>query len=153
MQRQIFHSVTVVVLMFSSFTASVGSAQEWNWNPLSKSAWSRDASPLYTNIASSEKTSWLPKWQSPKMPWSKSPPVRSYPKPKTSTWNQINNTSKRWWNKTLELLDPYPEPKLPKYNPPSGKKPKSNWFGGMFQPKEPPNPKTVTEFLGQDIPK
>ena len=153
MQRQILHSVTIAVFLFECVTASVGSAEEWNWNPLPKSAWSRDSSPIYRNISSSEKTSWLPKWQTPKMPWSKSPTVRSYPKSKTSTWNQVSKTSKRWWNKTTELLDPYPDPKPPKYSSPPGKASKPKWFTGMFQRKEPDKRNTLEGFLGQDRPK
>ncbi len=153
MQRQLFHSVTIAVFLFGCVTASVGSAEEWNWNPLPKSAWSRDSSPIYTNIASSEKSSWLPKWQTPKMPWSKSPTVRSYTKPKASTWNQINKTSKRWWNKTTELLDPYPDPKPTKYSSTAGKAPKSNWLPRMFQPKEPETVNNVTDFLKLPAPK
>ena len=157
MQRQILHSVTIAAFLFGCVTASVGSAEEsadeWDWNPLPKSAWSRDSSPIYNNISSSEKTSWLPKWQTPKMPWSKNQNFRSYSKPKTSTWNQMSRTSKRWWNKTTELLDPYPDPKPPKYSPTPGKAPKSNWFTRMFQPKEPEKPRTVPEFLRQESPK
>ena len=153
MQRQILHSVSIAVLLFGCVTASVGSADEWNWNPFPKSAWSRDSSPIYTKISSSEKTSWLPKWQSPKMPWSQNPPVRSYPKPKTSTWNQLSKTSKRWWNKTTELLDPYPDPKPQKYSSKPKKDSKPNWFTGMFQPKEPEKVNNVTEFLKLPVPK
>jgi hypothetical protein len=152
MQRQILHSVTIAVFLFGCVTASVGSAEEWNWNPLPKSAWSRDSSPIYKNISSSEKTSWLPKWQSPKMPWSKSPTVRSYDTPKTSTWNQMSKTSKRWWNSTIALLDPYPDPKPAINSPKAGKPSKSNWFPRMFQPKEPEKARTVPEFLRQDRP-
>jgi hypothetical protein len=156
MQPQIFHSVTIAVFFFGCVTASVGSAEERNWNPWRKSAWSRDSSPIYTNIASSiassEEKSWLPKWQSPKMPWSQNQPPRSY-QPKTSTWNQMSKTSKRWWNKTIALLDPYPEPKSPKYSPTAGKAPKPNWFTGMFQPKESKKSLTLLEFLGLDRPK
>jgi hypothetical protein len=153
MQRQILHSVSIAVFLFGCVTASVGSADEWDRNPLHKSAWSRDSSPIYTNIASSEKTSWLPKWQSPKMPWSKSPTVRSYPKSKTSTWNQVSKTSKRWWNKATELLDPYPDPKPTKNSPTAGKPSTANLFTGMFQPKEPEKRNTLEGFLGQDRPK
>ena len=160
MQPQIFHSVTIAVFLFGCVTASVGSAEESaeerNCNPWRKSAWSRDSSPIYTtiasSIASSEEKSWLPKWQSPKMPWSQNQPPRSY-QPKTSTWNQMSKASKRWLENTVALLDPYPEPKSPKYSPTAGKAPKPNWFTRMFQPKEPEKPRTVPEFLGQESPK
>ena len=160
MQRQILHSVSIAVFLFGYVTASVTlaeeSAEERNWNPCRKSAWSRDSSPIYINIASSiassEEKSWLPKWQSPKMPWSQNQPPRSY-QPKTSTWNQMSKTSKRWWNKTIALLDPYPEPQSPKYSPTAGKASKPNWFTRMFQPKEPEKPRTVPEFLSQESPK
>jgi len=153
MQRQILHSVSIAVFLFGCVTTSAGSADEWGWDSLPKSAWSRDSSPIYTNISSSEKTSWVPKWQAPKMPWSKSQNVRSYSKPKTSTWNQMSRTSKRWWNKTTELLDPYPDPKPPKYSSTPRKAPKSNWLPRMFQPKEPETVNNVTDFLKLPPPK
>jgi len=63
----------------------------------------------------------------------------------------MSNTSKRWWNKTTELLDPYPEPKPQTYvSNQDSKKPKSNWFSGMFQKQEFNEPKTANEFLRQE---
>ncbi|MEI7462158.1 MAG: hypothetical protein WCK15_22420 [Pirellula sp.] len=65
----------------------------------------------------------------------------------------MNKTSKRWWNKTTELLDPYPDPKPAKYSSTPRKAPKSNWLPQMFQPKEPETVNNVTDFLKLPPPK
>jgi hypothetical protein len=110
----------------------------------------------YKPIASkSSKSSWLPSWKVPKMPWTKSEPKVSTYRPKnTSTWHRMSKTSKQWWNKTTEMLDPYPDPKPSTYssvNSPSKKK--SNWFSGMFQSKEPKKIETLPDWLRQESPK
>ena len=65
----------------------------------------------------------------------------------------MSKSSKRWWNKTTQLLDPYPDPKPPKYSSTSEKAKKSNWFTGMFKTKEPEKVNNVTDFLKLPSPK
>ncbi|MEQ1826045.1 MAG: hypothetical protein ABL921_08865 [Pirellula sp.] len=67
---------------------------------------------------------------------------------------KISKTSKRWWNNTLDALDPYPDPKPSKYSSMSeSEKKKGNWFTGMFQREEPKKIETVSDWLKQETPK
>ena len=132
-------------------TPSFVFADGWTWGPFSKAAPTRDNSPLYTAKPSTSK-SWFSSMKMPKMPWSKTGPrTSSYSRSNTSTWGKMSATSKRWWNKTTEMLDPYPDPKPSTYVSSSdSKKPKSSWLGGMFQKQESTEPRTANEFLRQE---
>ncbi len=141
-------------LLFTGLVAtpSLVLADGWTWGPFSKAAPTRDNSPLYSSKSSSSK-SWLPSMKMPKMPWSNSssPRVSSYSRSNASTWGKMSAASKRWWSKTAEVLDPYPDPKPSTYVSSSdSKKPKSNWFTGMFQKQESSEPRTANEFLRQE---
>lgn len=143
---------TCVLLV--GMASSLQADDSWNWNPFAKSSSSRDSSPLYSKASSSSKSSWWPSWKTPKMPWEKSgPQISSYNRSKTSTWGKINRTTKTWWKNTAEFLDPYPDPKLPKYDPPASSTKKTNWFTGMFQKEEPKKVETVQDWLKQETPK
>ena len=146
-------SICLFAMVFILFLPTTAFADGW-WNPFSKSSASRDSSPLYPSSSSTSgsKSSWMPTFKAPKMPWSKSgPKVGSYSRNKGSTWDKMSRTSKRWWNKTAEMLDPYPEPAPEKYTP---EKPKTNWFTGWFSKKDDGKKiETVPEWLGQPSPK
>ena len=62
----------------------------------------------------------------------------------------MSKASKQWWNKTTELLDPYPDPKPQTYSTNSGQKPKPGIFKNWFSPKESQGPRTANEFFAQD---
>jgi hypothetical protein len=154
-------TISFLILLLSSIVASssvshVQADDSWSWNPFAKSSSSRDSSPIYSKSSSSgSKSSWWPSWKAPKMPWTSSgPKVSSYNRSKTSTWGKINKTTKSWWKNTAEFLDPYPDPKPPKYEEPSrSAAKKSNWFTGMFYKEEPKKVETLPEFLSQETPK
>lgn len=152
-------SIAITFLTWFSLTAPC-QAETWNWNPFSSKKSQKDASPLYiSSTKSTSSGSWLPDWKMPQMkmpsmptmPWSKSKSkVSSYQKPKPSAWQRMSKTSKKWWNKTAEVLDPYPEPKTtPSYT--ESTKKKSSWFTGWFQKEEPRKIETVNDFLGQEM--
>ncbi len=141
-------------VIFFATPSPMQADDSWSWNPFAKSSSSRDSSPLYSKSVSSSKSTWWPSWKAPKMPWSKSgPSVSSYNRSKTTTWGKINRTTKTWWKNTAEFLDPYPEPKPPRYEEPSSTSKKTNWFTGMFQKEEPQKVETVQDWLKQETPK
>lgn len=141
-------------VLFLGIVSHVHADDSWSWNPFAKSSSSRDSSPLYTKSSSSSKSSWLPSWKAPKMPWDSSgSKISSYQRSKTSTWGKINRTTKTWWRNTSEFLDPYPEPRPPKYEEPSSSKKQSNWFTGMFTKDEPKKVETLPDWLKQETPK
>jgi len=142
----------LLVFIAAALTASVGMADGWTWGPFSKSNPSRDSSPLYSN-SNKSKSSWLPTMKWPKMPWSSTGPrPSSYSRSKSSTWDRMGKTSKRWWNKTTEMLDPYPDPKPSTYysSNSDSQKSKRGWFDGWFGAKESEGPKTANEFFRQE---
>jgi hypothetical protein len=150
--RSLNVSLPLAACFLALFTTGIrGEEKPW-WNPFQKSTAS---SPLYgSQTSTSKKTSWIPSMSMPKMPWSSSgPKVNSYSKNKTSTMGKISKTSKRWWNNTMEALDPYPDPKPPKYSSESSSEKKGNWFTGMFQRDEPKKIETVSDWLKQESPK
>ncbi len=141
----------LTVLLTLASIPSVGLADGWTWGPFSKSEASRDSSPLYSN-ANKSKSSWLPTMKWPRMPGSNSGPrITSYSRSNTSTWGKMSKTSKRWFSKTAEMLDPYPDPKPSTYYSSSSDSPKSKsgWFSGWFDKKESDVPKTANDFLGR----
>jgi len=98
--------------------------------------------------------SWFPTWspfKSSKSTGSSLASQSSYSKNNKTTWQKMSMTSKRWWRKTAEFLDPYAPPK-----PTPGvtsKSSGSNWLTGWMKPKEENNIETVPEFLKQGLPK
>ena len=97
----------------------------------------------------------MPDWPSWKLPtWSA---TKSKPKQKNTTgFGSIRKTSKRWWNNTVDFINPFdsePEAKPQGYRPQDLVEESSggwSWFGST-KPKE--NPTTVTDFLKQPRPK
>ncbi len=95
--------------------------------------------------------SWFSSWGTPKSfsLWPKSKPVAtSYSQNNKSTWQKMTMTSKRWWRKTAEVLDPYPEPKLESSMASSSKK--SNWMTDWMQPEE-RKFNSVNDWAGQPM--
>jgi len=154
MHKQTIWRTVLVAFLIVANSASLVRAEGWSWNPFAKSSSSRSSSPLYSRTSSSSgQSSWL---KMPRMPWANSntPRVNSYSRNNSSTWNRMSKTSKRWWNKTTELLDPYPDPKPSTYSSlGETANSKGNWFTGMFSKKESDAPKTVPDFLRQESPK
>lgn len=97
-------------------------------------------------VSGQSKSSWLPDW---KMPWSSpdKPVVSSYKKKEETTWDKFSSGSKKLWNKTVDVLDPYPEPKPPARNV-EPKKP--SFFSGWFQKKDSEDIESVNDFLRQE---
>jgi hypothetical protein len=90
----------------------------------------------------------MPEWKAPKMPWSKPEKPNSYAKKNDTAWNRMSKTSKKWWEKTAEILDPYPDPKP---EPPSYAKPKKpSMFASWFKKEEPKKIESVNDFLKQE---
>lgn len=152
MPNQTLRILGLFVFLLSMGPAELVRADGWTWGPFSKSSSSRDSSPLYSKSSSGTK-SWLPTlptMKMPKMPWSNSgPKVNSYSRNNTSTWGKMTKTSKRWWNKTTELLDPYPDPKPSTYTTSDSQPPKPSFWSGWFGSKEPEGPRTANDFLAQ----
>jgi hypothetical protein len=84
------------------------------------------------------------------MPWSKKKGLTTYSRNNSTAWQKMSKTSKRWWNRTTELLDPYPEPKPLSA---SDSKSESGWFSGWFGKKDERKFDSVNDFLSQPIPK
>ena len=146
-----FYRILGFLVFLTTFSnAKLSFADGWTWGPFSKASSSRDSSPLYSNSSSTGK-SWIPSMKLPKMPWSSNTPrVSSYSRSNTSAWSKVSKTSKRWWNRTTELLDPYPDPTPPSYSTTSGsQKAKPSYFQSWFSAKEPDEPKTPNDFLGR----
>lgn len=148
-------SLFVVFLL----TSSPAMADTWSWNPFGTKKKQTDSSPLYTSGKSSSSGSWMPdwkmpqwkmpSWKAPKMPWSKNQSrASSYSRNNTSTWQKMSRSTKRWWAKTAEALDPYPEPKsAPTYED----TPKKSTFASWFKKEEPKKIESVNDFLKQDM--
>ncbi len=145
----------LLVFLVSTVAPGTGFADSWTWGPFSKPSASRDSSPLYSSRSTSAKSSWLPTMKIPRMPWSSNNQrVTSYPRSNTSTWTKMSKTSKRWWNKTVEMLDPYPDPKpqtTPYISNSESRKSKSSWFSGWFSSKETEVPRTANDFLAGEM--
>jgi hypothetical protein len=63
---------------------------------------------------------------------------------------KVSQTSKRWWNNTLEFLDPYAPPK----DVSSASQSKPGFFGKMFGGgSQEPEFHSVPEWAGQPMPK
>lgn len=156
MQRSILRSqpstgwmVLVMVCLF----ATPLKADDWIWNPFSKSSSKSSSSPLYRNSSTSKsKSSWLPQWSWPKS-GRNGPNVTTYSRSNTSTWSKMTKTSKQWWDKTTEMLDPYPDPKPSKYSSYPSDKKKDGWFDGWFKRDDSKKIETVPDFLRQESPK
>ena len=99
-----------------------------------------------TPISGSEKSSWMPEWKMPAMPWSKpsKPTITSYKKKEETSWDKFSKGSKKFWAKTAEVLDPYPEPK-----PAGATDKKPSMFSGWFKQDDGKKVETVNDFLGQ----
>ena len=102
-------------------------------------------------------SSWWPSWKLPSWKtsgttgwWSSDKKASSYSRNNKTTMQKISQTSKRWWNNTLEFLDPYAPPK----ERPNSSASDSGFFGKMFGSKEgSPKFNSVPEWAGQPMPK
>jgi len=132
-------------------------ADGWPWSnsPISAAGSADDDQPewlqwIASSSSSTSNTSFWSGWTTPKMPtWSSSKPnsFKSY-SPRKTTWQKFQDGSKRAWRKTLDILDPYPEPKPPSASSNS----KNNWMSGWGQPKE-KKINSVPDFLKQESPR
>ncbi len=106
----------------------------------SKSASDTDSIPWYKQFGPTKETASPPKQRS-----------------STSTLGKIGQTSKRWWDNTVDFINPFndkpkssPPPKNQGYAPQNEKKQSEG--GGLFgwakPEKTPAKPKSVNEFLG-----
>ena len=151
MLNQFTRILGLFVFLVAATGPSIGYADGWTWGPFSKSEARRDSSPLYSSV-NKPKSSWLPTMKWPRTPWSNSGlRTTSYSRSNTSTWGKVSKTSKRWFNKTAEMLDPYPDPKPSTYysNSSEAPKPNSSWFSGWFEKKDSGEPKTANDFLSR----
>jgi hypothetical protein len=106
---------------------------------------------------STSSTGWWPSWKMPSWGksksqgwWSSSKSGSSYSRDNKTFTQKVSQTSKRWWNNTLEFLDPWAEPK-PKATQ-SGSS--SGGFGKMFGWHESEQKfNSVPEWMGQPTPK
>jgi hypothetical protein len=78
-------------------------------------------------------------------------PVKKAP---PSTWNNITSGTKNLCTKMGQTVGltkappPKPDVAIPRQMVPKKDPPKS-WFSSLFQPKEPPPPSKVTDFIQQ----
>jgi hypothetical protein len=124
-------------------------------------SYSSESPAWLTFVAGEDKSgssSWWPSWKLPS--WKKSGTTgwwtsekegsTSYSKRNKNTMQKISQTSKRWWNNTLEFLDPYAPPKE---RPNSGQS-EPGFFDKLFGPKDTvPKFNSVPEWAGQPMPK
>ncbi len=141
----------LIGMLVGAFTASPLCYAEGNsWNPFSTKQEPSEKDPEVVLIASSSQSkSWWPEWKMPKMPWTtaKKSPANSYTRREPSRWQKMSKTTKRWWNKTADILDPYPDPK-PASQTQSDKPLFGEWFGAK---KEPNKIENVTDYLKQPV--
>lgn len=101
--------------------------------------------------------SWWPSWKLPSWKksgttgwWTSEKKASSYSRSNKTTMQKISQTSKRWWNNTLEFLDPYAPPK----ERPNSSQSDPGFFGKLFGPKDTgPKFNSVPEWAGQPMPK
>jgi hypothetical protein len=126
----------------ASFKKSTPLGQDkWDWNLFSDSKPDPVESPLYAS-SSKKKSSWLPSWKSP---WPSKKTSSSYSRNNGTTWDRMKKSSKRFWAKTAEVLDPYPDPKPESSTPPK----KASGFSSWFKREEPKKIETVQDWLDQ----
>lgn len=82
--------------------------------------------------------------------WSSPASGSSYSRSNKTTMQKVSQTSKRWWNNTLEFLDPYAPPKERPAASSSSPSIWRKWFGGgSSEPKF----NSVPEWASQPMPK
>ncbi len=99
----------------------------------------------------------LPKWQTPS--WMTPSFMRRSTTSKrksASTWSKMSKATKNWWDKTVDLLDPYPDPKPVQEDSSvygnfadSKKKPKTkgSWMSGLWGTKEKEEVQTIGDWM------
>jgi hypothetical protein len=130
-----------------SFCLAMPAQADWSWNPFGGSK--------EKTASKSSASDWWPDWKMPKMPsmgWSRKPKPSSYSRSKATTWQKMSKTSKQWWAKTADILDPYPDPKPPVDESVSSTKKKKASFTSWFKKEEPKEYGSVSEWLKQDMP-
>ena len=83
-----------------------------------------------------------------------SPMTRSYSINNKTTYQRMSLSAKRMWNRTAEFLDPFPEPKSKSVV--QTQKSSKSWWSSMSEGwggKEAKRSQSVSEFIGQDIPR
>jgi hypothetical protein len=111
------------------------------------------------NGSKSNAGSWWPSWKFPSWPtpkstksgagwWNSGKSGSSYSKNNKTTMQKVSQTSKRWWNNTLEFLDPYAPPK----ERPATARSNPGFFGKLFGGGEPaPQFNSVPEWASQPM--
>lgn len=82
--------------------------------------------------------------------WSSPTSGSSYSRSNKTTMQKVSQTSRRWWNNTLEFLDPYAPPKERPAAPSSPPGFWGKWFGGG---NSEPKFNSVPEWASQPMPK
>jgi hypothetical protein len=151
-----------LLILLTRGVAGQEASKPW-WNPFSTSS-SADAGTVRSssffdgsmkNDSEKETASGKSMFSFPKMPWA------SEEKPKksssTSTLSRMGKSTKKFWNSTVDLLNPFdsePQPKQQGYQPQNVKKSSSNGpFGWMWPEEKTETPATVNDFLRQPRPR
>lgn len=125
--------------------------------PLNYSSQNPDWLAFVAGKKSASSNSWWPAWKLPSWKksgttgwWTSDKQASSYSKSNKTTMQKISQTSKRWWNNTLEFLDPYAPPK----ERPNSAQSEPGFFGKLFGPKDTgPKFNSVPEWASQPMPK
>jgi hypothetical protein len=132
----------IILAVFVCGIVNEGRAQAddgWSLNPFSKSKES-------TAESSETKSSWVPSMPKLKNPFSSK---SSTAKKKPSAWSKMSKTTKNWWNKTTDLLDPFPDdPAIST----TEEEPSDGWLAGWFKPKPKEKYEDANEWLRQSRP-
>jgi hypothetical protein len=150
-----------VVVCFGSTTVSIAQEKAAWWNPF-KTTTTETSVGASSNNEVRKSTQFGGggdgfKFPELKMPtWSDKVTSKSEPKkPKApSTLSRMGATSKRWWNNTVDFVNPFdskPEPQQQGYQPQNKTTTKkgSGPFGWMWREEETETPSNVNDFLRQ----
>lgn len=136
---------------------AVGPPSVATQTPLNYSSQDPDWLAFVAGKNRSSSSPWWPSWKLPnwKKPgttgwWTSEKKTSSYSRSNKTTMQKISQTSKRWWDNTLEFLDPYAPPKERPNSPPS----EPGFFNKLFGPKDNgPKFNSVPEWASQPMPK
>ncbi len=146
-----------IIAIFAIVSPSAHADEGWSLNPFSKSK--TKATPASSK--KEDKGNWMPDWEMPKMKapsWMKSPfsKKKTTAKKKPSALSKMSKSTKAWWKKTTELLDPYPDDPMPRESSTyveKDTKPKGSWMSGLWGSKKKEQEyETVNDFLGSPTP-
>jgi hypothetical protein len=135
--------IILTVFVLSIANAGQTHAEDgWSWNPFSKSKEAAESTPK-------SKSSWMPSMPKMTMPFtSKS----STTKKKPSAYSKMSRATKNWWNKTTELLDPYPDEPTTSPSWSSQKESSDGWMAGWFKSKPKKEYEDANDWLRQPRP-